>query len=119
MSFEKNFENHKSYIIKYLLSKMNIKSLDNLSDYDKIRLTKDYLICIFSECNELLNELPWKNWKNYDNFKLNEENIKYEIIDLQHFVNDLYMIWGMDINEINKYFEIKLNENINRQENNY
>jgi len=118
-TYELNFKNHKEYIEKYMLEKMKITSLQNISDEDKVRLTKEFILCMQSELAELLAELPWKHWKNYDDYILSLDKIKFELIDLQHFINDLYMIWEMDINAINSYFERKLTENINRQENNY
>jgi hypothetical protein len=118
-TFEENFNNHKAYIQKYMLKKMNIDDLDNIKEEDKVRLTKEFILCLQSELAELLAELPWKHWKNYDKHEISSEKIKFEIIDLQHFVNDLYMIWNMNTKEINDCFETKLTENINRQENNY
>ena len=119
MTSEHNFINHREYVKKYMLDKMGIESLSNLSLEDKTRLTKEFIICIMSECDEILREVPWKFWKNYSDFNFSEEKLKFELIDLQHFVNDLFMIWDMEPEEINSLFAQKLKINVGRQENNY
>lgn len=114
-----NFYEHKSYVNKYLLKKLKIKSLDNISDNDKVRLTKEITISIISEISELINELPWKYWKNNKDFKIDYEKVKFELVDLQHFLNNLYFIWQMNFDEVMSYFKEKLKTNISRQENGY
>lgn len=118
-TFEENLNNHKLYVEKYMLEKMGIESLENLSIEDKTRLTKEFILCIMSECDEILRELPWKFWKNKVPAELNnvnQENVEFEIIDLQHFVNNIYFLWNMDANRINSIFSKKLEINVERAE---
>lgn len=41
--------------------------------------------CIFDELSEVLNWLPWKHWKDYTNYKVNEIEVRFELIDILHF----------------------------------
>lgn len=94
---------------------------NNPSDFtleSKEVLTKEYLLAIIRECCEALDMLNSKFWK--DTRKdVDISELKYEFIDIQHFVNSLYDIWQMDKNEVLGIFLAKYKENIRRHENGY
>lgn len=92
-------------------------NLDGLCPDSQIMWTKQFILCMLAELAELLDSMPWKHWKK--NQSLDIPNIKVELIDLQHFLNNLYIIWGMDSDEIRKAYLSKHKENINRQERGY
>ena len=52
---------------------------DNISEKDKIRFTKEFILSIHRELGEVLNIIPWKihraNQKEYDIAHLQEELI--------------------------------------------
>ncbi len=74
-------------------------------------------LAAIDELMESIRETPWKPWKK--NQKFNIENYKNELIDVQHFLNNLYLAAGMDAEEIYKRYMNKNKENIKRQKNNY
>jgi len=121
------FEEHKKYIDKHIIPMMirkgiinsNRKSIDDLVGGEKLRVTKEIIHAIHDECSEIMGWLPWKHWKNYTEHKLETEEIKFEIIDLLHFIFNLAFIWNMPFDEIEDYYLVKLKENIRRQEDGY
>ena len=92
---------------------------DNLSYDDKVKWTKEFILCIQQELAELTEQLPWKHWKDYSEYKVNETELKYEIIDILHFFLSLCLVWGMDAEEIFRYYFSKNKQNFERQEKGY
>jgi len=41
---------------------------------------------ICDESSEIRDWLPWKHWKKYDNFKIEWEEIRFELADILHFI---------------------------------
>jgi dimeric dUTPase (all-alpha-NTP-PPase superfamily) len=83
---------------------------------EKVKWTKEYLMCIQCESVELLEELPFKHWKDYSNFKVNLPEVKYEVIDLLHFWLDICLVWGITGKEVMQYYISKNIQNFQRQE---
>jgi len=108
--------------IAYILEKQK-KFSKKWVDYDKLNLkekekwTWEFLTCLTNEIEEIRDWTRWKHWKDYKDFKVNEHEIKYEIIDLIHFVFDLCLVWGMDAKEILTIYTSKNEQNHNRQNN--
>jgi len=75
---------------------------------------KQNVLAIFSETNELLDEINWKHWKAEK--ELNIENIKYETIDLLHFLLTIFVVLDMDEVDIRNYYLNKNKENHARQD---
>ena len=48
--------------------------------------------CVEQEACELRDWLPWKHWKNYEDFKYNINEIRFEIIDMLHFVVSIALV---------------------------
>ena len=74
------------------------------------------VLSLFSETNELLNELNWKHWKNPKG--LDYEAIKYEAIDILHFLVTVFIILGMNEKDVEDYYMNKNKENHERQNGN-
>lgn len=91
------------------------------TDGDRISLGLDLLNCIHNETEEVRGWLPWKHWKQYENYNLQKHlpEIKMEIVDLFHFVTELAMCFNMTTEEISKMYDAKHKENLARQERNY
>lgn len=75
----------------------------------------------------MVDYLPWKWWKSYDE-KLFEgpieeldelEELIYEAIDVQHFLNNIYIALGLSWDEVLRYYHSKQLENRNRQDRGY
>lgn len=85
----------------------------------RVKWTEDFIACISNELEELREWLPWKHWRQYEDFQLNEKEIKYELIDILHFLLDLFLVWGMTPEEIMRMYIAKMQQNIERQESGY
>ena len=91
---------------------------DKLSIADQENWTKEFIVCCISELNEILAETNWKHWKSTHK-ELDHKKIKFEIIDLLHFILSLMVLWKMDATEVFDMYIEKNLENIKRQENGY
>jgi len=101
--FQRLLSEHKKLNVKFLL------------DRNKVQATKDMVLYLEEEAHELLRLLKWKEHKLEQN--VNEhpdyviQAIKEEIIDVQHFVLNLALIWGFTPEEFYKEFFRKNNIN--------
>lgn len=72
----------------------NFYDLENLSEEDKIKFTKEFILSMHRELGEVLNEIPWKLHRaNSDDYSV--EHVQEELIDVQKFLLNLFLIWGM------------------------
>lgn len=78
------------------------------------------------EMTELLERLPWKEWKTYSDNQLNdfeseEARIEtlYEYIDMFHFFMNIGLALGIDGDMFEKLYVTKNQENFDRQERGY
>ena len=74
---------------------------DKLHEDEKYRIdwVIEYLTCITDELSEVLGWLPWKHWKNYHKdgqFVIKYEELRFELIDILHFVMDLGFVLGVN-----------------------
>lgn len=75
---------------------------------------KQNILAIMSEIGELMEGFHWKHWK-----RKTEPNIQYmkeELIDIQHFLNGMYLILGMSADEVFDMYMNKNKENHSRQD---
>lgn len=89
---------------------------DSMTLEDKVKWTKEYLMHLNCEGVELLEMIPFKHWKNYDGFKVDLVNLKYELIDMFHFFLDLCLVWGVTGEELTRMYIAKNKHNFERQE---
>lgn len=92
---------------------------------ERVRYNLD---AIHQELAELRDHLPWKPWKTYppellegkleDNQELVLE-MAYELIDIQHFVNNLYLALGLTDEDVQRLYYAKYRENVRRQQEEY
>ncbi len=76
---------------------------------DKIKWTKEFVLCIHQELAEIMNTMDWKTYHSYDK-KYNEEHTKEEIIDCFKFILNLMIVWGIDDIELISRFNRKSDE---------
>lgn len=120
----KSFVKEKDFLIDMFKKKNEyLVMLDNditkLKDVkEKEYQTKDTILAITSEMSELMDWINWKHWKKAE-YPINETEIKFEIMDILHFVINLCIIWDMKPQDIYNYFMSKTEENINRQKRGY
>ena len=82
------------------------KDLENFTGADKIRWTKEYLLCIMKEGTEALDELNWKHHTREDK-EINLKNVYIELIDMQKYLWGLMHIWGMTYDDFIDIFKDK------------
>jgi len=92
---------------------------DNLTIEEKTRWTKQFILCMQSELTELLDQMPWKHWKQYNYSNVDDKALKFEIADLFIFLTGIAAIWNMDGKEILEYITNKMNINFERQNKGY
>jgi dimeric dUTPase (all-alpha-NTP-PPase superfamily) len=74
------------------------------------------------EFAELLERLPYKEWKSYKSLELSDEEMletKYEYIDMFHFFLNIGLCLGIDGDEFERLYVTKNKENIDRQKRGY
>jgi dimeric dUTPase (all-alpha-NTP-PPase superfamily) len=91
---------------------------DTLTEQEKIKWTKELLLCDTDESSEVLNHLPWKHWSEKKE-KVNEVEVQYELIDKLHFLLTLMLVWGMTPLDVFSMYVAKNHENHNRQKGGY
>ena len=90
---------------------------DRLDLEQKERWTKEMVLAILDELSEVLGQINWKHWKNEQ--PVDETEVKYELIDLWHFLMNLMLIWKMTPKDVFSMYVTKNRENYKRQESNY
>jgi dimeric dUTPase (all-alpha-NTP-PPase superfamily) len=90
---------------------------DKLTDNEKKVWTKEYILCLIDEVSELMNQIQFKHWKKSED--INETEVKYELIDMMHFLLSLMLVWKMDPIEVFSMYVAKNRENFNRQKGGY
>lgn len=96
MRLKKIFEEQKDFLNYFL-------NPDALSNEDKIKFTKEYILSIHRELSEILNTIPWKLHRKEDS-KKSENNTIEEIIDCFKFLLNLCIIWGVNDEKFNNEF---------------
>lgn len=81
-----------------------------LSEEEKIKWTKDYILFIISECNDLLTQLDWKGYWSNNQKHVIIDNVGIEIIDVQKFVWGLCKIWNIDSKQFIDLYDRKTAE---------
>lgn len=90
----------------------------NMTEAQREKWTKEFVVCILDECSEVLGQINWKHWKK-GRQKVDMHEVRFEVIDLLHFVLNLAVVWGMTADDVAAYYVAKSDENINRQKKGY
>ena len=91
---------------------------DTLTILEKEQWTKEFVICMMDELSEVLGHINFKHWKK-PIYPINEMEVKYELIDLWHFLMNLMLVWGMTAEDVLTMYIAKNRENCSRQERGY
>lgn len=91
------------------------------SSENKVKWMLEMIACMSNELEELRDALPWKHWKTYDkdHFLKQLPEIKYEVIDLLHFLLEMMLILRIDATEMLQLYSSKNKQNKDRQANGY
>jgi dimeric dUTPase (all-alpha-NTP-PPase superfamily) len=90
----------------------------SLSVEDQEKWTKELTQCCASELQEILGCVNWKHWKQKQ-YPIDELSLKYELVDLWHFVMSLMLVWGMTPLDLFSMYITKNRENHDRQKRGY
>lgn len=91
-----------------------------IARHKKPEWTLKYTRALNHELMELEDWLPWKFWsKKHSSKEVDELELKYELIDIMHFLLSMFIIWDMTAEEISTLYLTKHNENIRRQNDGY
>lgn len=91
---------------------------DNLTIEKREKWTKELIVCCIDELTELLNWTNWKHWKKQKT-KVSPLEIRYETIDILHFLISIMLVWDMDAKMIFTMYVTKMRENMRRRDSNY
>lgn len=73
----------------------HFQNLGSLSEEEKIRLTKDFILYAKGELIELVENLNWKEHRRTGE-ELKRSNIKIELVDIFKYWNGLALIWDLE-----------------------
>lgn len=75
----------------------------------KVELTKEYVLSLHREADEILDEVPWKGHRVYDegDDQVVKTNVAEEIVDLIKFATGLAYIWGISHQELVQELDVK------------
>ena len=85
----------------------------NLDRSEKSEWLQRQTLAMMSEMAELIDEVNFKWWKNPK--PLDDEKIKYEIVDILHFFVSMCLTADMDAEELFTLYLNKNKENFDRQ----
>lgn len=88
-----------------------------LSLEEKQVWTKEFILCCMDELSEVLNHMSWKHWKKPE--PVDAIELKYELVDLLHFLISMMLVWDMDAKEVYSMYVAKNKENHDRQKRGY
>lgn len=63
--------------------------------------------CIMDEVSEVLNWLPWKHWKDYTGYEVDHIEVRFELIDILHFVANLCLLADVNEDDLKKFCNAK------------
>ncbi len=80
--------------------------------------TKEYILAAVDELFEVLHEINWKVWKKQRK-QINIDKIREELIDVFHFLINLFILWGITPEMLEELYLKKNAENQKRQNEGY
>jgi len=76
-----------------------IDDMEGLEKKEKVSQTKEYILHLHSECDELLREMAWKSHRKEDGYII-RSNMKEELIDVFKYWLSIVVLWGFEPEEI-------------------
>jgi hypothetical protein len=118
--------NMQASLQKHLAEKGRALDYDTASFHDKVKDISVQWRNMNMEMTELLDRLPWKEWKTYSDSQkagyLSQEDMLetyYEYIDVFHFFMNVGLALGIDGDTFEKLYTTKNKENFDRQARGY
>lgn len=118
-----NNTNNLEYLFKLQENFFNIlgnelpRYISEVITKENIELIKNQILALFDEIAEALREIPWKPWK--ENQGLEVSKFRMELIDVFHFLINLFLLSGMNSREVINLFKNKNKINVKRQKDGY
>jgi len=84
---------------------------------ERIQYIKDMILAATDELHEALAEVGWKPWGASRHF--NRDAFVSELIDVQHFLNNLFLVADVGPEELYTKYRAKHSENARRQAEGY
>ena len=92
---------------------------EELTDEEKYQWMQKFIMYTTDELMEVLNELPFKHWKDYSVVEVDDQKIIEELADVLIFTFGMVDIMGFDDEDIFKEIAKKNRVNNVRQEEGY
>ena len=77
----------------------NFLDFENMEQDDKVEQTKEYILHLHSEADELLREMAWKNHRKTDK-NIIKSNMKEELIDIFKYWLSIVTLWDFSMDEM-------------------
>jgi len=81
------------------------KPIDRLTEDDRVRLTKEYVLSMHREVDEILDNVPWKQHRFIG--RANRDELLEELVDVQKFLFGLCHVWEVTQGELLRAFDRK------------
>lgn len=118
--------NMQASLQRFLAEKGRAVNYDTASFHDRVKDITVQWRNMNMEMTELLERLPWKEWKSYTDaqkadFLSEQDKLEtfYEYIDVFHFFMNIGLALGIDGNTFEKLYVTKNKENFDRQNGKY
>jgi len=118
--------NMQASLQRHLADKGRAVNYDTASFHDRVKDISIQWRNMNMEMTELLERLPWKEWKSYTeaqkaDFLSEEDKLEtfYEYIDVFHFFMNIGLALGIDGETFEKLYVTKNKENFDRQARGY
>ena len=82
----------------------NLFNPDNMTQDEKIALSKEYILCAHRELSEALNVLPWKSHRKYDDKDFDKYEYVEELVDVMKYLLNLLIIYKIPIQDFEQIF---------------
>lgn len=76
-------------------------------DDDPARWTKDYLLGMVSEMDEILREIDWKEHRKEEHSVVDKTNMAYELADMTKYILSLWQVWGFSVEDMIRFVSVK------------
>lgn len=97
----------------------NALFIKDLSEEGRVYWMERFVLYTHDELSEVLEELPFKHWKNNEDFEIDSEAILEELADVMIFTLGMVGIMGYDAADVIDMISYKNQKNIKRQEDGY
>lgn len=120
MNSLKNDDSLKDMFLLQLKLQIRLKQLPCNNIKEKEKMTKENVLAIMDELGEILSCINWKHWKKHKKISKHDiQELKYECVDIMHFLMNIYLAWGGTADEFYSMYLDKNKQNHRRQDDGY